>query len=72
LIEGDIVVGTGLQRMNKSILEQVETYSTDTISASNLIKLFRHQSESEFFEIVEIEELNPHYITSSQVNNSNV
>ncbi|MBO6793171.1 MAG: tRNA (adenosine(37)-N6)-threonylcarbamoyltransferase complex dimerization subunit type 1 TsaB [Balneolaceae bacterium] len=72
LNESDIIVGTGLNRLNPTNLEGIETYSTDVISAQNLIQLFNHQSESEFFEKTDLEALSPNYITSSQVNNSNI
>lgn len=72
LTEADIVVGTGLNRLNPTNLEGIETYSTDVISAQNLIQLFNHQSESEFFDKTDLEALDPNYITSSQVNNSSV
>ncbi len=72
LAEGDIIIGTGLNRLNPTNLDGIETYSTDVISAQNLIQLFNHQPGSEFFEKTDLESLSPNYITSSQVNNSNI
>jgi len=67
---GQKIIGTGLNRINKEKLKNVEFFDSDHISATNLIRLFNHQPESDFFEKTTLEELDPNYITSSQVNNS--
>lgn len=64
------IIGTGLNRINPEKLRSVELFDSAYISADNLIRLFNHQPESEFFEKTTLEELNPNYITSSQVNDT--
>ena len=69
---GDKLIGTGLNRIDPESLIGVEVYGSDCINATNLIELYETIPESEFFEKTTLEELNPNYITSSQVNNSSV
>jgi tRNA threonylcarbamoyladenosine biosynthesis protein TsaB len=65
-----ILVGTGIQRIHPEKLVGVEVYGTENISAGHLIELFELLSDSEFFEKTSLEDLNPEYITSNQINNS--
>ena len=67
---GDVIVGTGLNRISKSENKEMKTFGSDFISASSLISLFVAQPDTVFFNKTSLEELNPNYITSSQVNNS--
>lgn len=67
---GDILVGTGISRFSESSLSKVKTFDSKLISASNLIRLFNEGSSDDFYKKVAVEELNPNYITSNQVNNS--
>jgi tRNA threonylcarbamoyl adenosine modification protein YeaZ len=67
---GQKLVGTGLQRIDQQKLLDVEVFDSESISAKNLIELYNAHSNSEFLEKTTLEELDPNYITSSQVNNS--
>lgn len=68
--KGDKIIGTGLQRINPEKLIGIEQFTTDNITAANLIALYQELPNSEFFEKTTLEDLDPNYITSSQVNNS--
>lgn len=70
LESGDILVGTGMNRLSESSLSKVKTFDSKFVSASNLIRLFNEGSNDAFYKKVAVEELNPNYITSNQVNNS--
>ncbi len=70
LESGQKLVGTGIQRINQEKLARVEVFGSESIRANNLIDLYNILPESEFFEKTTLEELDPNYITSSQVNNS--
>lgn len=67
---GEILIGTGINRFSKSSLSEVKTFDSEFISASNLIRLFEEETSNAFCKKVSVEELNPNYITSNQVNNS--
>ena len=66
------LIGTGIERIDSEKLNEVEVFGPEGINAKNLIELFNLQPESEFFEKTTLEELDPNYITSSQVNNSTI
>ncbi len=70
LESGQKIIGTGIQRINQEKLARVEVFGSESIRANNLIDLYNILPESEFFEKTTLEELDPNYITSSQVNNS--
>ena len=67
---GQKIIGTGLHRIDQNKLTGVEVFDSESISAVNLIRMYNAIPASEFFEKTTLEELNPNYITSSQVNNS--
>ena len=68
---GDHIVGTGINRLDKAVLNKVSTYNEDLISAKSLLKLFQLPNFEDYCIKTSVEELNPNYISSSQVNNSN-
>jgi len=70
LVNGDIVVGTGLSRLGNTQNKEVTLCGSEYISATNLIHLFNAQPDAPFFIKTSLEALNPNYITSNQVNNS--
>ena len=67
---GDVVIGTGQSRISEGVFEGVKIFGAELITASSIIQLYNAQSDSEFFRKTTLEELNPNYITSNQVNNS--
>ena len=67
---GQKVIGTGIQRIDAKKLKKIKVCGSESISAVNLIVLFNNLPESSFLEKVSLQELNPNYISSSQVNNS--
>lgn len=71
LSNGDIIVGTGLNRLNVEGLK-LQLLGIENISAVNIIKLFNNLPNANFFEKTTLEELNPNYITSNQINNAPV
>lgn len=67
---GDIVVGTGLERLTIKDKEQVSYIGMEGISAANLIKAFSDKTLLNEFEKVDIDTFEPNYLTMSQINNS--
>lgn len=70
LITGDIIVGTGIQRLSEKARSITQTFDAEVISASNLILLYNSSPDSEYLKQTTPENLNPNYISSNQVNNS--
>lgn len=68
--EGDIIIGTGLNRLEEENLKSVSTFDIDHVTANSLIKLFSLLNSEEFCTRTSVEELDPYYLTSNQVNNS--
>jgi len=68
---GDHIIGTGINRLEQSVVEKVNTYNEESITARSLLKLFELQNFEEYCIKTSLEALNPNYISSSQVNNSN-
>ncbi len=64
--KGDVVIGTGLKRIDKKILEKVEAYGSEAISAGSLVRLFK-EGLSSFYQSVDAESFEPKYYTSNQV-----
>ncbi len=67
---GDIVVGTGTDRFSLPLEKSIKVFDSESISAIHLISLFNTVPTASFFNKTSLEELNPNYITSNQVNNS--
>lgn len=64
---GDAIIGTGLKRIDQSVLKNVRTFGADEISATSLITL--HQAGfSDFYQHEDPESFEPKYYTSNQVN----
>lgn len=66
----DVLIGTGISRLNEKVLDLVRCFGPERISALALITLFTQKSKKEFWVKTAPELLNPDYITSNQVNNS--
>jgi len=69
---GDQIIGTGIERLNEDLLEQLTVLSPKFITAEGLIRLFQSRSRDDFFSQTTPEELESNYLTSSQVNNTKV
>ncbi len=67
---GDCIVGTGIARLDQELLKEVCICADMWVTASSLIKLYQLPNAKEFCVKTSPEELNPNYLTSSQVNNS--
>lgn len=63
---GDIIVGTGLERIDEDVKVKAKTMGGETISAQSLITLFEMEA-NDFITTVAPEEFEPKYYTSSQV-----
>ena len=68
---GNILIGTGIDRISKKALENVQVFDVSFISANSLIRLFQLKNNADFCIKTHPEELNSNYISSSQVNNTN-
>lgn len=64
--KGDIVIGTGLKRINENVLNKVEIHGPRAITGKSLIQLYQ-DGLSAFFEEVDPESFEPKYYTSNQV-----
>jgi tRNA threonylcarbamoyladenosine biosynthesis protein TsaB len=70
--EGDLVAGTGWNRLNAGSREKVKCYGTEVISAKNLVQGWYHPLVKPLFKQRDVEQFEPEYLTMSQVNNSRV
>jgi tRNA threonylcarbamoyl adenosine modification protein YeaZ len=66
----DTLIGTGIDRISKKALENVQIFDDSFISAKSLIRLFHLKNQTDFCIKTHPEELNSNYISSSQVNNT--
>lgn len=69
LSEGDTVIGTGWERIPGLERQRYRFIATEGVSASSLIKAYRNEPWSGYFEKADPETFEPDYITMSQVNN---
>lgn len=69
---GHLLIGTGMDRLSEASRENVQEFGMEHISAKSLIQLFNTEDGKHFFRETTAEELESNYISSSQVNNSNV
>jgi tRNA threonylcarbamoyl adenosine modification protein YeaZ len=68
----DVIIGTGLERLEEEVLEKAITYGPEAITAKSLIYLYKgrlYKNSLEMFcEKVDPESFEPKYYTSNQVN----
>lgn len=69
---GDILTGTGWDRLNVENREEIICMGSEAISAKNLILGWNHPLIKPYFEKTDVETFEPDYLTMSQVNNSTV
>lgn len=67
---GDMIIGTGSERIDQKILKDVNVFDGSHVSANSLLKLYGIPNFKEFCTLTDVQELDPNYITSSQINNS--
>lgn len=70
LESGDQIIGTGIDRLNENLVDNLNILDPASISAKGLIELFHGGSKDEFFSKTTPEDLESNYLTSSQVNNT--
>lgn len=70
--QGDIVVGTGWERLDIENRGQINFYGTEAISAKNLVQGWYHPLVKPHFCQRDVQQFEPEYLTLSQVNNSSV
>lgn len=64
---GDVIIGTGLKRIDKDILNKAKVLGTDHISARSLLKLFEIDRERKFIKNADPQQFEPSYYTSNQL-----
>lgn len=64
---GDAVIGTGLERINTEVLDRVEVYDMDHISAESLFCFYDCLEQTPFAVVEDPREFEPRYYTSRQV-----
>jgi tRNA threonylcarbamoyl adenosine modification protein YeaZ len=63
---GDIIIGTGLDRIDKTVRGKAQTLGTGKITAKSLISIYK-KDQTDFVKKVDPESFEPKYYTSSQV-----
>lgn len=63
---GDIIIGTGLNRLSENILEKAHSFGTAAITARSLIRLFEEEADN-FYRKENPGAFTPRYYTSNQV-----
>ncbi|NIT57072.1 MAG: tRNA (adenosine(37)-N6)-threonylcarbamoyltransferase complex dimerization subunit type 1 TsaB [Aliifodinibius sp.] len=64
--KNDIIIGTGLDRINEQVRNKADTFGTDSITAKSLLKLYQ-AGLSDFYREEDPELFEPKYYTSNQV-----
>lgn len=67
---GDVLVGTGWERLSVNDPGKVKFLGSEGISAKNLIEAWRQPALKSFFKKEKIEQFEPDYLTMAQINNS--
>ncbi len=63
---GDVIIGTGLERLDEEVLNKTNCYGKDVISACSLIDLYESESAGDFINKVNPADFDPNYFTVSQ------
>ena len=69
---GEIVAGTGWERISHSKREKIEWSGSERISATNLIHAWNNELLKPLFKKEDVEQFEPDYLTMSQLNNSSI
>jgi len=67
---GDIIIGTGIERLEEKLVRKVHCLNEEFISARSLIQLFHRQEADKFIKKISPARFDPQYYTSNQVQNS--
>lgn len=70
--KGDMVVGTGWERLEIENREEITWHGTEAISAKNLVLGWNHPELKKHFKKADVESFEPEYLTLSQVNDTAV
>ena len=70
--EGDIVIGTGWNRLEYKEREKVRWISLEGISAVNLIHSWNYDGLKGYYNDKDVEHFEPEYLSMSQINNSQI
>lgn len=70
--KGDVIVGTGWDRLEVENRGEMTWYGTEAISAKNLVLGWNHPELKKHFKQVDVESFEPEYLTLSQVNDTDV
>lgn len=71
LESNNVLVGTGIDRVDPKALEQINVFNENSITGISLIQLFSSLNNEQHCTKTKPGDLNSNYISSSQVNNSN-
>lgn len=69
---GEVVAGTGWEKIGKRDFEKIEWSGSENISAVNLIKAWNSSLLKPLFVKQKVDQFEPEYLTMSQVNNSSI
>lgn len=69
---GEIVAGTGWDRISHSERDKIEWSGSERISATNLIYAWKNDLMKPLFKKQDVEKFEPDYLTMSQLNNSSI
>jgi tRNA threonylcarbamoyl adenosine modification protein YeaZ len=64
---GDVIVGTGMDRLDNKLIPKVRCFGKETISARSLIQLYHRKDRQSLLQKVSAAEFDPKYYTSKQV-----
>lgn len=64
---GDVIIGTGIERLDTDLLSKIRTFGKKSISARSLIGLYHRREASSFMQKISPDQFDPRYYTSSQV-----
>lgn len=70
--KGDVVVGTGWDRLEVESRAEINWFGTEAISAKNLVLGWNHPELKKYFKKADVESFEPEYLTLSQVNDTEV
>lgn len=65
--KGDIIIGTGIERIDETVRQKARTFGLGSITAKALIRVFHDQEK--FINKVDPESFSPEYYTSNQISN---
>ncbi len=68
----DIVIGTGLQRLDSESTGRAILLDEGRITAASLIRIYEEYRDSEWIRETEVRDFNPRYLSNQQLNNSNI